>query len=65
MITRLTTKRTGLAKDFGPLLVKSKTLFTRERRVNVDNLNDSDGVVKQDILDYVIGWNTPPPITRC
>jgi len=61
MITRLTTKRPGLAKDFGPLLVKSEIIFTKDRRVNVDNLNDSDGVVKQDILDYVIGLEHTTP----
>ena len=50
-----------LAKDFGPLLVKSEIIFTKDRRVNVDNLNDSDGVVKQDILDYVIGLEHTTP----
>ena len=50
-----------LAKDFGPLVVKSEIIFTKDRRVNVDDLNNSDGVVKQDILDYVVGLEHTTP----
>ena len=50
-----------LAKDFGPALVKSEIIFTKDRRVNVVDLNDADGVVKQDILDYVIGVEHTTP----
>jgi hypothetical protein len=44
-----------LAKDFSTVLVKAEAIFTKDRRYSVDNLNDNDGVVKQNTLDYVIG----------
>ena len=44
-----------LAKDFSTVLVKAEILFTKDRRYSVKNLNDNDGVVKQNTLDYVIG----------
>jgi hypothetical protein len=44
-----------LAKDFSMVLLKAEAIFTKGRYFAVDNLNDDDGVVKQDTLDYVIG----------
>jgi hypothetical protein len=44
-----------LAKDFGNFLLKGEAIYTLDRRYIVDNLNDVDGVEKQNTLDYVIG----------
>ena len=44
-----------LAKDFRNVLLKAEAIYTLDRRYLVDDLNDSDGVVKQNTVDYVIG----------
>ncbi len=44
-----------LAKDFRNFLLKAEAIYTLDRRFLVDDLNDSDGVAKQDTVDYVIG----------
>jgi len=44
-----------LAKDFRNFLLKVEAIYTVDRSYAVDDLNDADGVAKQNTLDYVIG----------
>lgn len=44
-----------LAKDFGRFVVKAETIYTRGRAFSVTDPADADGVVKQNLLDYVLG----------
>jgi len=44
-----------MAKDFRDFLLKGEAVYTADRRYAVGNLNDADGVKKQNTLDYVIG----------
>lgn len=49
-----------LAKDLGALVLKGETIYTDGRRYNVTNLLDSDGLVKQNTLDWVVGLDFNP-----
>jgi hypothetical protein len=44
-----------LAKDFGTFVVKGEAIYTRGRNFSVTDFADADGVVKQNLLDYVLG----------
>ena len=45
-----------LSKDVGrSLILKAEAVYTLDKRFSVTDLNDPDGLVKQDMLDYVIG----------
>ena len=45
-----------LSKDIGrSLILKAEAVYTRDKRQSVTDLNDADGLVKQDMLDYVVG----------
>lgn len=45
-----------LSKDIGrSLILKAEAVYTLDKRLSVTDLNDPDGLVKQDLLDYVIG----------
>jgi len=44
-----------LAKDYGFAVLKAEAVYTRDRWFNVTNLTDTDGVVKQDLFDYIVG----------
>ena len=47
-----------LAKDFGSIVLKAEAVYTRGRGFelsNFGNLNDTDGVVEQDVLGWVVG----------
>jgi hypothetical protein len=45
-----------LSKDIGrSLILKAEAVYTLDKRVSVTDLNDTDGLVKQDMLDYVVG----------
>lgn len=44
-----------LAKDFGSFVIKAETIYTRGRAFSVTDLSDADGVVKQNLLDSVLG----------
>ena len=49
-----------LAKDLGFFVLKAETVYTDGRRYNVTTLADSDGVVKQNTLDWVAGLDFNP-----
>lgn len=49
-----------LAKDLGGFVLKAEAVYTYGRRYNVINLTDSDGVVKQNTLDWAIGLDFNP-----
>lgn len=44
-----------LAKDLGRVVVKAETIYTRGRKFSVTDFGDDDGIVKQNLLDYVLG----------
>jgi hypothetical protein len=45
-----------LSKDIGrSLILKAEAVYTRDKRFSVTDLGDADGLVKQDLLDYVVG----------
>lgn len=44
-----------LAKDFGRFVLKSEAVYTRGRKFSVTDFTDDDGVVRQNVLDYVVG----------
>jgi hypothetical protein len=47
---------TTLSKDIGrSLILKAEAVYTLDKRFSVTDLGDADGLVKQDMLDYVIG----------
>lgn len=48
-----------LAKDLGSNMVfKAEAIVTADKRFSVEDLSDADGVVEQDLLDYVLGLET-------
>lgn len=49
-----------LAKDLIDFVLKAEMVYTQGRRYNVVNSTDSDGVVKQDNLDWVVGLDFNP-----
>ncbi len=54
-----------LAKDFGDVVLKAETVYTRGRRFSVTRLSDVDGVVAQNTLDWALGLDfTLPADTR-
>jgi hypothetical protein len=57
-----------LAKDFGVFVLKAEAIYTGGRRYNVavdDAIRYTDGVVKQNTLDWVLGLDFHPgPDTR-
>lgn len=44
-----------LAKDLGFTLLKAEAIYTWDKRLTTRDTLDTDGLVKQDYLDYVIG----------
>ncbi len=49
-----------LAKDLADFVLKAEVIYTQGRRYNVVNATDSDGVVMQDNLDWVVGLDMNP-----
>jgi hypothetical protein len=49
-----------LAKDLVDVVLKAEIIYTQGRRYNVVNATDSDGVVKQNNLDWVVGLDFDP-----
>jgi hypothetical protein len=49
-----------LAKDLGSFVFKAETVYTDGRSYNVTNLTDSDGLVEQNTLDWVVGLDFNP-----
>ena len=46
-----------LGKDLGPFVLKAETIYTRGRQFNVTRAAEPDGVVPQDTLDWVTGFD--------
>ena len=49
-----------LAKDLGSFVLKGEAVYTNGRRYNTLSLADSDGVVKQNTLDWIVGLDFNP-----
>ncbi|MDP2787171.1 MAG: hypothetical protein Q8O79_03735 [Pseudomonadota bacterium] len=50
-----------VGKDLGNFVLKAEAVYTNGRRLNlVSNLADSDGVVKQNTLDWAVGLDFNP-----
>ncbi len=49
-----------LAKDLVDLVLKAEIVYTQGRHYNVVDTSDSDGVVKQNNLDWVVGLDFNP-----
>ncbi|TCV82388.1 DUF1302 family protein [Sulfurirhabdus autotrophica] len=50
-----------LGKDLGPMLLKAEVIYTKNKLFSTTNAVYADGLVKQDMLDYVVGleWSFP------
>jgi hypothetical protein len=50
-----------LGKDLRPVVLKAEAIYTKDRLFSVTTPADLDGLVEQDLLDYVIGldWAFP------
>ena len=50
-----------LGKDLGPLVFKAEAVYTKDKLFNVTTPTDADGLVKQNLLDYIVGleWSFP------
>jgi hypothetical protein len=50
-----------LGKDLGPMVLKAEAIFTKDKLFSTSRATDSDGLVKQDTLDYIVGleWSFP------
>jgi len=44
-----------LAKDFDSFVLKAETIYTSGRPFSVEGFSDADGLVSQNLLDYVVG----------
>ncbi len=54
-----------LAKDLGSFVLKGEAVYTHGRQYNVTNLVDTDGLVRQNTLDWAAGMDfNPTPDTR-
>lgn len=56
---RITQYGSTLAKDFGSFVLKAEAVFTEGQNFNTTRLNDSDGVVRQNYLDYIVSLERP------
>lgn len=50
-----------LSKDFLEMVLKAEAVYTLDRLFELTDLNDADGLVQQDVLDYVLGLEYPLP----
>lgn len=50
-----------LGKDLGPMVLKAEAVYTRDKLFSTLDPLDSDGLVKQNFLDYIAGleWSFP------
>ncbi len=46
------------ARDLGPAVFKAEVVYNGDRWFNVTRLEEPDGLVQQDFLDYVLGVDT-------
>ncbi len=47
------------SKDLNDFLIKTEAIYTLGRNFNVTRLSDSDGVVRQNYLDYIVSFEFP------
>jgi len=59
--TRIQQVGATVGKDMGRFVLKGEAVYTHDRYYNVHRLSDSDGVVRQNSLDYVLGVDYPLP----
>ena len=50
-----------LSKDLGPMVLKAEAIYTKDKQFITRNAVDADGLVKQNIFDYIAGleWSFP------
>ena len=50
-----------LGKDLGPMVLKGEAVYTRDKLLNTLDPADTDGLVKQNTFDYIVGleWSFP------
>lgn len=50
-----------LGKDLGPMVLKAEAVYTRDKLFGTLDPLDVDGLVKQNMLDYIVGleWSFP------
>lgn len=50
-----------LGKDLGPMVLKAEAIYTGDKLFETTDAADSDGLVQQNIFDYVVGleWSFP------
>jgi len=50
-----------LGKDLGPMVLKAEAVYSAGKQMNVTNPADPDGLVRQNVLDYIVGleWSFP------
>lgn len=58
---RITKLGATIGKDLGPMVLKAEAVYTFDKLVNVTRPTDPDGLVEQDVLDYIVGleWSLP------
>ena len=49
------------SKDLNDFLIKAEAVYTVGKNFNVTRLSDSDGVVRQNYLDYIVSFEFPLP----
>jgi len=49
------------SKDAGSFVFKGEAIYTWDRFFNVTRVNDADGVVRQNFLDYILSVEVPLP----
>jgi hypothetical protein len=50
-----------LGKDLGPMVLKAEAVYSMDRLYSTLDPGDVDGLVEQDVLDYIVGleWSFP------
>lgn len=50
-----------LGKDLGPMVLKAEAIYTKDKLFTTTSAADVDGLVKQNIFDYIVGleWSFP------
>jgi len=50
-----------LGKDLGPMVLKAEALYSRDKLISTLDPLEADGLVKQNIFDYIVGleWSFP------
>lgn len=52
---RITQAGGTVAKDFGSWVLKGEAVYTKDRKFSVLRLDDADGLVDQDTMDWAVG----------